>query len=139
MAPMHEREGAPGHSHAEGDPDQDASHAPDHGHSEDGRPRIAFVGAGRVGTALAVALARAGWDVVAVASRDEAARDRFAGLVPGARRFSEPQAVLDEAELVFLTVPDDAVVVWQGGSTQAANSAICSSLRRKSSLNPKRG
>ena len=32
----------------------------------------------------------------------------FAELVPGARGFAEPQAVLDEADLIFLTVPDDA-------------------------------
>ncbi len=72
-------------------------------------PRLGFVGAGRVGTALAVALRRAGWPVPAVASRDPARRDRFAALVPGARAYAEPQAVLDQADLVFLTVPDDAV------------------------------
>jgi predicted short-subunit dehydrogenase-like oxidoreductase (DUF2520 family) len=44
-----------------------------------------------------------------VASRDETKRSRFAGLVPGARAFAEPQAVLDDADLIFLTVPDDAV------------------------------
>lgn len=93
---MHDHDGAPGHS--------------DDGHDDEhGRPQIAFIGAGRVGCALGVAFSRAGWDVTAVASRSEAARDRFAGLIPGARRFEEPQAVLDEAELIFLTVPDDAL------------------------------
>ena len=67
------------------------------------------MGAGRVAGALAVAFVRAGWRVTAVASRDEARRGRFAGLVPGARAFAEPQAVLDDADLVFLTVPDDAI------------------------------
>lgn len=76
---------------------------------DDGRPRLAFVGGGRVAGALAVAFARAGWRVTAVASRDEARRARFAGLVPGVRAFAEPQAVLDDADLVFLTVPDDAI------------------------------
>jgi predicted short-subunit dehydrogenase-like oxidoreductase (DUF2520 family) len=98
MAPMHEREGGGGHSHP---------HAADA--HDDGRPRICFVGAGHVGTALGVAFARAGWEVSAVASRDEAARERFRAVVPGARGFAEAQAVLDEGELIFLTVPDDAL------------------------------
>ena len=84
--------------------------AHDHPHGpDDGRPRIAFIGAGRVGTALAVAFARAGWEVTAVASRDEARRARFRELVPGARAFADAPNVLDEADLIFLTVPDDAI------------------------------
>jgi predicted short-subunit dehydrogenase-like oxidoreductase (DUF2520 family) len=75
----------------------------------EGLPRIGFVGAGRVGTALGVALRRAGWPVTAVASRERARRDRFLALVPGARGYAEAAAILDDADLVFLTVPDDAV------------------------------
>ena len=52
---------------------------------DDGRPRIAFIGAGRVGTALGAAFARAGWQVTAVASRDPDRRARFRELVPAAR------------------------------------------------------
>lgn len=80
-----------------------------HDHSSDGKPRLAFVGAGRVGTVLAIAFSRAGWDVTAVASRDEGRRTRFVAQVAGARGFLEPHAVLDDADLVFLTVPDDAI------------------------------
>ncbi|HEY7024518.1 MAG TPA: DUF2520 domain-containing protein [Candidatus Limnocylindrales bacterium] len=90
--------------------DTDHPHSHEHEHSEDGRPSIAFIGAGRVGTALGVAFARAGWRVVAVASRNEERRRRFQEMVAGARAFAEPVAVLDEAELIFLTVPDDVVV-----------------------------
>jgi predicted short-subunit dehydrogenase-like oxidoreductase (DUF2520 family) len=100
---MHDTEGgAPGHSHP---------HA--HG-DEHGRPRIGFVGAGRVGSTLGSAFAGAGWEVTAVASRDEQKRARFQRLVPGARAFEEPQAVTDDAELIFLTVPDDAVAEVAG-------------------------
>ena len=119
---MHDQEGTPGsgagHTHEEGDEHNDGhehdaehghEHPHEHGHSDDGRPRLAFVGAGRVGSVLATAFARAGWHVAAVASRDEAKRSRFAGLIPGARAFAEPQAVLDDADLIFLTVPDDSV------------------------------
>ena len=95
-------------------------HARRHGHDDDEhrpstrRPRIAFVGAGHVGTALAVAFARAGWPVTAVASRDEARRRQFPSLVPGARAFAEPNAVLDDGDVIFLTVPDDAVARHRG-------------------------
>src|SRR5439155_19401771 len=59
--------------------------------------------------ALGAALNRAGWPVVAVASRDEARRERFRGLVPGARGFAEAPAILDEVELIILAVPYDVV------------------------------
>jgi predicted short-subunit dehydrogenase-like oxidoreductase (DUF2520 family) len=88
---------APGHEHP-------------HRHSAPGEPpSIGIVGAGAVGTALGAALHRAGWPVVAVASRDEARRERFRSLVPGARGFAEAAALLDEVELLILAVPDDAL------------------------------
>src|SRR4051812_43343759 len=92
------------HDHA-----TDHEHGTDHAHADDGRPRIAFIGAGRVGTALGAAFSRAGWDVAAVASRDAERRRRFQSAVPGVRAFADAVAVLDEAELIFLTVPDDAI------------------------------
>ncbi len=97
---MHEQPGTAGHAH-------DGAHEADHG--DDGRPRIAFIGAGRVGVALAVAFAAAGWQVTAAASRDPGRRARFGQLVPGARTFADAPAVLDEADLIFLTVPDDSI------------------------------
>jgi predicted short-subunit dehydrogenase-like oxidoreductase (DUF2520 family) len=79
------------------------------------RPRLAVVGAGRVGTALGVALARAGWPVTAVASRDAERRQNFSRLVPGAHAFTEPSAVLDDADVILLTVPDDAIASVAAG------------------------
>jgi predicted short-subunit dehydrogenase-like oxidoreductase (DUF2520 family) len=70
---------------------------------------VGIIGAGSVGTALGAALHRAGWPVVAVASRDAARRERFRSLVPGVRAFAEATALLDDAELVILAVPDDAI------------------------------
>jgi predicted short-subunit dehydrogenase-like oxidoreductase (DUF2520 family) len=100
MAPMSSH--GSDHRHGAGHPD-------DHHHADDGKPRIGFVGAGRVGTALAVAFSRAGWEVTGVASRDEARRSHFHSLVPTARAFADATNVLDEADLIFLTVPDDAI------------------------------
>jgi len=97
--------------HRHGDEVHASDHEHPHRHSDaDGQPAIGIVGAGAVGTALGVALARAGWPVVAVASRDAGRRARFRDLVgPGVRAFAEATAVLDEAELVILAVPDDAL------------------------------
>ena len=94
----------------------DEVHGHDHPHPHAGgeakpgqRPIVGIVGAGAVGTALGVALSRAGWPVAAVASRDPARRERFRQLVEGARAFAEANALLDEVELVILAVPDDAI------------------------------
>ncbi|MEO8626410.1 MAG: DUF2520 domain-containing protein [Candidatus Limnocylindrales bacterium] len=86
-----------------------SDHTPDHQDADDGKPRIGFIGAGHVGTALGVAFSRAGWEVTGVASRDEDRRNQFHSLVPTARAFEDASNVLDEADLIFLTVPDDAI------------------------------
>ena len=95
--------GVPGGS----DADRDAAAGP--GPIQPGLPRVGFVGAGRVGTALGVAFRRAGWPVTAVASRDPGRRDAFVALVPGSKGFEAPHAVVDESDLLFVTVPDDAI------------------------------
>ncbi|MEO7664481.1 MAG: DUF2520 domain-containing protein [Candidatus Limnocylindrales bacterium] len=104
----------PGH-HRHGEADHPSDHAHPHVHSGPGEPPVVgIVGAGNVGTALGFALARAGWTVGAVASRDPGRRERFRSLVPGARGFSEATALLDEVELVILAVPDDALPTLAG-------------------------
>ncbi|HSW42654.1 MAG TPA: DUF2520 domain-containing protein [Patescibacteria group bacterium] len=97
-------------AHRHGDDVHPEAHAHPHvGPAYDGRPVIGIVGAGAVGTALGVALSRAGWQVGAVASRDPERRARFRSLVPGARAFPEPAAILDQCHLALLAVPDDAL------------------------------
>jgi predicted short-subunit dehydrogenase-like oxidoreductase (DUF2520 family) len=80
-----------------------------HQRGEQGLPSVGIIGAGAVGTALGVAISRAGWPVAAVASRDAGRRERFCALVPAARGFAEATAILDEVELMILAVPDDAI------------------------------
>src|SRR5712692_3739559 len=83
--------------------------------------RLGFVGAGRVGTGLATGFAHAAMNVVAIASRQIASARRLAKRVRGARACA-PQEVADRADMVFLTVPDDAIeavaagVKWRAGS-----------------------
>src|SRR5258705_44715 len=82
---------------------------------------LGFIGAGRVGTGLATGFARAGVSVVAIASRKIASAQKLAKRVRGARACA-PQEVADRADIVFLTVPDDAIeaaasgVKWRAGS-----------------------
>lgn len=98
---------ARGHDHGDGTPHD---HAHPHRHSEPGEPPfIGIVGAGAVGSALGVALTRAGWPIAAVASRDPVRRERFRELVGGTRAFAEVTPLLDEVELIILAVPDDAI------------------------------
>ena len=71
--------------------------------------KIGFIGAGTVGTALAVRLAEKGYTVVAVASRARSSADRLAGLLDGCQAYDSKQTVADLADLVFVTTPDDDV------------------------------
>ncbi len=83
--------------------------------------KLGFIGAGRAGTGLATGFARAGRDVVAVASRSIASAQALVKRVRGARACA-PQEVADRADLVFLTVPDDAIepvassIRWRAGA-----------------------
>ncbi|HSG84804.1 MAG TPA: DUF2520 domain-containing protein [Candidatus Limnocylindrales bacterium] len=117
--------GAPAEEAASADP---AGHDHPHPHQRSGpdeRPFLGIVGAGRVGTALGVALARAGWPVHAVASRDPARRARFVELVGGpVRPFADAAALLDEVELILLCVPDDAIEVLAGELRLYAGQAL---------------
>ncbi len=97
--------------HRHGDDVHASDHAHPHHHAgPDELPSVGIVGGGPVGTALGVALVRAGWPVDAIASRDPARRARFRELVGlGAKPFAEASAVVDEVELIILAVPDDAL------------------------------
>ncbi len=70
---------------------------------------IGFIGAGTVGTALAVRLSGKGYPVVAVSSHTKASAQRLAEAVPGCRACDGAQAVADNAQLVFVTTPDDVI------------------------------
>jgi predicted short-subunit dehydrogenase-like oxidoreductase (DUF2520 family) len=67
-----------------------------------------IIGFGRVGAAFAGALADAGHPVAAVSARSEFSRDRADAVLPGVP-LMPPAGVVDRAELVFLTVPDDVI------------------------------
>jgi predicted short-subunit dehydrogenase-like oxidoreductase (DUF2520 family) len=77
-------------------------------HPHPARLRVGVIGTGRVGATLGAALARAGHQVVAVSAVSQASVQRAARMLPGVPR-KDPPAVLAVADLVLLTVPDDAL------------------------------
>jgi len=86
------------------------------------KPRLGIIGAGRVGTGLAMSFARSGRVVAAVASRSISSARALARRVPGARAAASPQEAADRADILFLTVPDDAIeavasgIRWRAGT-----------------------
>ena len=73
-------------------------------------PAIGFIGAGRVAHCLAAAWSQAGYTVVGVASRSRASAEHLATVAGHCKVYTDPQQVVDAADLIFLTVPDDAIV-----------------------------
>ncbi|MBT4511864.1 MAG: DUF2520 domain-containing protein [Chloroflexi bacterium] len=71
--------------------------------------RVGFIGAGVVGTALAVRLKEKGYPVVAIASRTTESAEKLAEAVIGCQVYDKKQSVADIADLVFVTTPDDDV------------------------------
>nr|WP_234434336.1 DUF2520 domain-containing protein [Streptomyces sp. NRRL F-5126] len=69
---------------------------------------MGVVGAGRVGPALAASLSMAGHRPVAVSGVSDASRRRAAEMLPDVPVLT-PDDVLARAELILLTVPDDAL------------------------------
>ena len=92
---------------------------------------VGIVGTGRVGAVLGAALQRAGHRLVAVSGVSEQSRARAAELLPGIP-VTTVEEVVARAELVLLTVPDDALPAlisglsstgsWQAGQLVAHTS-----------------
>jgi predicted short-subunit dehydrogenase-like oxidoreductase (DUF2520 family) len=72
------------------------------------RLAVGVIGAGRAGTALGTALARAGHAVVAVSAVSDASVRRVHQAFPGVV-ITDPGQVIRQADLALLTVPDDVL------------------------------
>ena len=71
--------------------------------------RIGFIGAGRVAKGLAWGLAQAGHAVVVAASRSLDSARQLAARIPECQVATDAQGVVECADLVFVTVPDDTI------------------------------
>jgi predicted short-subunit dehydrogenase-like oxidoreductase (DUF2520 family) len=82
--------------------------------------KLGFIGAGTVGTALSVRLSGLGYPVVAVSSLSRTSAQKLAQAFKDCRVF-DSQGVADNAELIFITTPDDAIarvaseIKWRPG------------------------
>ena len=80
--------------------------------------KVAVVGAGTLGTAVAVLLEAAGHRVVGISGREETRR-RASRFLPGAP-FLEPAEAAAAAELVVIATPDDVIEPTVGALAAAA-------------------
>lgn len=94
--------------------------------------RIGFIGAGKVGGSLAVAMSNAGYPVVAVSSRTPASAASFAARIDGCTPCADLQDAVDASEMVFISTSDDAIqqvaqsVMWREGQGVAHCSGAAS-------------
>jgi predicted short-subunit dehydrogenase-like oxidoreductase (DUF2520 family) len=85
--------------------------------------KAGFIGAGTVGTALAVLLSRRGYKVAAVYDKVQPAAEKLTALVSGCRAMANGQQVADAVELTFITTPDSAIqeavslIKWSRGKS----------------------
>ena len=97
---------------------------------EQTKPTIGFIGAGITGTALACQLFRQGYPVIAVNSRSASSAERLAFHVQDCTVCSAPQQVVDLAQVVFITTPDDIIadiasrLDWHRGQTVVHTSGV---------------
>jgi predicted short-subunit dehydrogenase-like oxidoreductase (DUF2520 family) len=71
--------------------------------------KVAIVGAGVLGTALGILLARAGYTVVAVSSRTRRSSEIAVGLIGQGEVIGDPGMAAMGADVVLLAVPDRAI------------------------------
>ena len=71
--------------------------------------KIGIIGAGTVGSALAIRLAENGYEVVAVSSRTHASAEKLAKTIKGCQAVETNQMVADIADIVFITTPDAVI------------------------------
>ena len=82
---------------------------------------IGFIGAGKLGTGLAMALHARGYLVVSVASRSFSSAQQLAVRIPWCHPVEETEELARECDLVLVTTPDEAIgpvvssIQWRPG------------------------
>ena len=77
--------------------------------SQSSLPRLGFIGAGRLARCLALGFTRAGYPVTAIASRTPESARRLASQIEQCTAYDDSQEVVDAADIIFLSVPDDSI------------------------------
>src|SRR5579862_4458192 len=73
------------------------------------RGTVSIVGAGRVGKSLGRALRQHGWKIGAVVARSVERARGAVRAIGGGRAHSGATALVFDADVIFITTPDDAV------------------------------
>ncbi|HEX8652811.1 MAG TPA: Rossmann-like and DUF2520 domain-containing protein [Pyrinomonadaceae bacterium] len=99
-------------------------------HTRRRKPTLSIIGAGRLGTALAIALDRCGYRIEALVARRLGHARRAASLIRGGTLAltAKQLALLPPSDLLFITTPDDAVL--SSARDLAATVSIGSRQRR---------
>jgi predicted short-subunit dehydrogenase-like oxidoreductase (DUF2520 family) len=87
-------------------------------------PDISIIGPGKVGTALGVLCARAGWNVVAVGGGRRNSAQAAARAIDNSTRVMSAAEAAGAADLVLITVPDDMIA------------EVCTQLARAKAFRP---
>jgi predicted short-subunit dehydrogenase-like oxidoreductase (DUF2520 family) len=102
--------------------------------------KIGFIGAGTVGTALAVLLSQKGYEFIGASRKSPPSIGKSAKIVSNLHILDNNQEVADKADLTFITTPDDAIadVVSQVKWTAGRNVVHCSGADSTDILEPAR-
>ena len=87
--------------------------------------RIGIVGAGKVGTALALGLNNNGYQVTDISSRSLSSAEKLTNKLPSAIARHESQAVFDNSDLVFITTPDTAISMVAASVSVRPGQMVC--------------
>ncbi len=85
--------------------------------------KLGFIGAGPVGTAFAVNLSKRDYQIIGVFDVVREAAQRFADDVSGCPVYDKAQGLVDNADMVFITTPDDIIprvaseLKWHAGQS----------------------
>ena len=70
---------------------------------------IGFIGAGKVGTSLAIALHEAGYKVTGSHSKSISSANNLSNAIPNCRTYSNIKDIASNCKILFITTPDDSI------------------------------
>lgn len=70
---------------------------------------VGFIGAGRLGSSLAIAMDRAGYEIIAIHRRSPSKARLSLSSLAGSNVTDRPQQVVEAAKIIFITTPDDVI------------------------------
>ena len=70
---------------------------------------VGFIGAGKVGTSLAIALHKAGYNVIGSNSKSISSANNLSSAIPNCKTYSNIKDIASNCEVLFITTPDDSI------------------------------